>query len=78
MSNPTINEKGHKRWENHKGFHREDGPAIEYKNGTKSWFINGKYIYTLHTDGSTWKGDMRNIPKVTKQSIIAETLKLHL
>ena len=23
--------------------HREDGPAIEYKNGTKVWWFNGKY-----------------------------------
>jgi hypothetical protein len=22
--------------------HREDGPAREYSNGTKAWFINGK------------------------------------
>ena len=22
--------------------HREDGPAIEYSNGTKSWYLNGK------------------------------------
>jgi len=23
-------------------FHREDGPAVEYSDGTKYWFINGK------------------------------------
>jgi len=22
--------------------HREDGPAIEYPNGTKKWYLNGK------------------------------------
>ena len=22
--------------------HREDGPAIEYSNGTKYWYLNGK------------------------------------
>ena len=22
--------------------HREDGPAIEYTNGTKQWWVNGK------------------------------------
>ena len=27
--------------------HREDGPAVEYANGDKSWFINGK----LHREG---------------------------
>jgi hypothetical protein len=24
-------------------FHREDGPAIEYADGDKAWFLNGKY-----------------------------------
>ncbi len=23
-------------------YHREDGPAIEYNDGHKSWYINGK------------------------------------
>lgn len=23
-------------------FHREDGPAFEYANGTKAWWLNGK------------------------------------
>ena len=24
--------------------HREDGPAVEYTNGDKYWFINGKLL----------------------------------
>ena len=29
-------------WFNSKGqLHREDGPAIEYSNGTKSWYLKG-------------------------------------
>jgi len=24
-------------------FHREDGPAIEYANGSKYWYLNGKH-----------------------------------
>jgi hypothetical protein len=24
--------------------HREDGPAIHYVNGTKFWYLNGKWI----------------------------------
>jgi hypothetical protein len=27
--------------------HREDGPAIEYPDGTKSWYLHGK----LHREG---------------------------
>ena len=40
-----INEYGtkcHYSDRNMKILHREDGPAIEYTNGDKTWFINGK------------------------------------
>ncbi len=41
--NPEIDSDGTKKWYNKKGLlHRKDGPAIEYSNGTKSWFLNGK------------------------------------
>jgi hypothetical protein len=25
-------------------YHREDGPAIEWANGNKSWYLNGEFI----------------------------------
>ncbi|NBT47482.1 MAG: hypothetical protein EBT07_06625 [Actinobacteria bacterium] len=32
-----------------KGFiHREDGPAIEYPNDRKEWFLNGQEIYSFN------------------------------
>jgi hypothetical protein len=35
--------KGTKRWKLPNGYyHREDGPAIEYPNGTKEWYLNGE------------------------------------
>jgi hypothetical protein len=35
---------GNKFWKNRAGkWHRLDGPAIEYSNGTKYWFNNGLY-----------------------------------
>ena len=38
-----INKYGTKRWYNSKReFHREDGPAVEYANGYKVWYLNGK------------------------------------
>jgi hypothetical protein len=38
-----ISNFGTKRWYNDRWeFHREDGPAIEFNDGSKSWFINGK------------------------------------
>lgn len=38
-----INKNGDRFWynENHK-FHKDDGPACEYGNGTKCWYMNGK------------------------------------
>jgi len=38
----TIDERGNKNWRLPNGnFHKEDGPAVEYSNGDKSWYING-------------------------------------
>ena len=40
---PEIDEDGNKIWKNDKGqYHRIDGPAIEFADGTKSWYINGQ------------------------------------
>jgi len=42
MTNPEIDKRGDKWWYNSKGeFHREDGPAVEYSDGSKTWWING-------------------------------------
>ena len=43
MENPEIDKySGNKCWYNdHYELHREDGPAIEYPDGTKFWYING-------------------------------------
>ena len=42
-STMTVNSSGTKHWKNNKGqLHRVDGPAVEFVNGTKQWYINGK------------------------------------
>jgi len=34
----------HSEYRNENGrLHREDGPAIEYDDGSEEWFLNGKY-----------------------------------
>jgi len=33
---------GHKFWRRHDNLHRADGPTIEWADGTKEWWINGK------------------------------------
>ena len=38
-----IDKEGNRFWYNKKkDFHRVDGPAIEYRDGTKCWYVNGK------------------------------------
>jgi hypothetical protein len=43
-STMTVDERGDKVWRNSSGHcHRTDGPAIEWSNGDKAWWVNGKY-----------------------------------
>jgi hypothetical protein len=67
----TIDSNGTKCWYNAKDQrHREDGPAIEWSNGYKSWYINGQQLTeaewraqakqtcngkTIVVDGKTYK-----------------------
>ena len=49
MESSYINENGAKVWKLPNGnLHREDGPAVEYSNGSgKEWYLNGD----LHREG---------------------------
>jgi hypothetical protein len=43
MNNPEIDIFGTKRWYNSKGqIHRDDGPAVESREGYKGWFQNNE------------------------------------
>jgi hypothetical protein len=38
-----VYENGSRKWYNEEGkYHREDGPAVEYTDGSKLWFRDGK------------------------------------
>jgi len=37
---PDIDEIGNKFWCLNGKLHREDGPAVEFENGDKVWFLN--------------------------------------
>jgi hypothetical protein len=79
MGNPVIDTHGNKRWYDKYGQdHRLDGPAIEYYNGNKSWYINNRWVYSLSLQGQALKGelDMSDLPDTVKQSIIIEILKV--
>ena len=54
--------------------HRTDGPAIEYDNGMKRWYINDTLIFDIYHDGSHRR--FRDIPLEMKQSIAMELLKV--
>ena len=42
-SSPEIDADGDKYWHNANGqFHRTNGPALEYADGTKAWYVNGE------------------------------------
>lgn len=39
----TVNDDGDKFWRNLAGqCHRTDGPAVEYADGTREWWLRGK------------------------------------
>ena len=41
--NGELDEDGDRIWTNSEGeYHREDGPAIEWSDGVKSWYIDDK------------------------------------
>ena len=41
--NSTLSNNSSKRWYNeHNELHREDGPAVIWRDGTKFWYMNGK------------------------------------
>jgi len=43
MTNPRTDQNGNKEWYNSQDqLHREDGPAIEFANGSKQWWLNNE------------------------------------
>jgi hypothetical protein len=47
---------GDKYWYLNGGYHREDGPAVEYSNGGKYWYINDK-LHREDGPAMEWVGD---------------------
>ena len=46
MTEPICHtyEDGTKRWYTNDKLHREDGPAVEYPNGNKFWYLHGHEV----------------------------------
>lgn len=52
----TVDEDKNIRWYNNKDeIHRLDGPAIEYANGDKEWWVKGK-LHRLDGPAVEWAG----------------------
>ncbi len=40
----TVHGNGTKYWHLNGKLHREDGPAIEWADGDKDWYLNGNHL----------------------------------
>ena len=56
-------------------FHREDGPAIEFADGTKLWFIDGKELSEEKFNATVNKSLERNSNSYIKDAIWYEKLR---
>ena len=78
----TVDKEGITRYKNKKGqYHREDGPAFESPDGTKTWFINGLYHRedgpaVEFVDGEGWY--YLNGKEYTKEDWEKEIIKIKL
>ena len=53
-SSPVIDANGDKYWRNANGqFHRTDGPAIEWVDGSKEWWVNDE-LHRLDGPARVW------------------------
>ena len=53
----SVDDFGIKRWKNSEGqLHREDGPAREWANGHKEWYLNGRQFISEEN----WIKELRN------------------
>jgi hypothetical protein len=76
-----INELGSKLYYKDKAMtilHREDGPAIEWWDGSKSWYLNGKRHREDGPAVECWDGRKSwclNGEKLTEQEFLKRTAK---
>jgi hypothetical protein len=45
QSEYRVDQYGTKRWYLNVKWHREDGPAIEYLDGSKAWYLYGEQVH---------------------------------
>jgi hypothetical protein len=68
MSEMYIDSDGNKRWRNEYGqLHRLDGPAVEWADGEKEWWVNGDWCTNFK--------DFQKAAKLTDNQITILKLK---
>jgi hypothetical protein len=67
----AIAPSDYKEWRLNGKLHRVDGPAIEYANGDKTWWLNDKYYFSFEE----WKQEVRNYYD-TQEDYLLMLLKL--
>lgn len=68
MQKPELTESsdGTKVWTLNNQLHREDGPAIEWANGTKFWYLNGiKQEPKKYPEHEKFKKNQSSIRQIT-------------
>ena len=64
-----VDEKGTKFYYVNDQLHREVGPAIEFKNGSKYWYLKGKlveawvHVVMEEIDNAPFKAEIKLVPK---------------
>lgn len=53
-------------WRLNGNFHREDGPAVEWNDGTKGWWLNGKQ----YTEEEFNRATKKVVPEYTMEEAI--------
>ena len=75
-----IDEKGHKFYYSDremKNLHREDGPAIEWEDGNRWWYLNGQSISEAEHARRTAKNTVLTIDQIAaKFGVSVEQLKI--
>jgi hypothetical protein len=69
----TVNENSTKFWLNGQ-LHREDGPAVEYPSGAKSWYLNDEYL--TETEFNAKMNTVKELTVAEIESLLGYTIKV--
>ena len=71
-----INSNGDKCWYFDGNLHRVDGPAIEYSNGYKYWYLNGIEYTEIEYNTETNKTNMIELTVADIEKLLGKKVKI--